>query len=149
MHRLGEVFPKQGIGSLKLGESKDCLLQLLGEPIRESINRRDGIVYNYEGFRLTFNQDEKLESIEVYPGTQITYKGLDIFNGVSAWEQLIHEEPSPLHLVGTIVLLSSGVSMWEDPNEEEQNKSFVISADGVWDDLKSKLKPYEKKPYNN
>lgn len=57
---------------------------------------------------------------------------------------IIQDEPNPLHLVGTIVLLGSGVSIWENPDEEDQNKSFVISVDGVWDNLKNELKPYTR-----
>lgn len=145
MNKLGEIIPRKGIGILKLGESKNSLLQLIGEPIRESKNRRNCIVFTYEGFRLTFNLGNNLESIEVYPEISITYKGIEIFSGVAGWEQLIKDEPSPLHLSGAIVLLGSGVSIWEDPNEENQNKSFVISAEGSWDKLRSKLKPYERK----
>lgn len=87
MNKLGEVIPKRGIGNIKLGESKDTLQKLLGTPFREGKNRRNCIVFTYDGFRLAFNQSEMLESIEVYPEASITYKGLDIFNGTSAWVQ--------------------------------------------------------------
>ncbi len=142
MNELGEVIPRKGIGEIQLGESKSSLLSLLGNPDRESKGRHNKSSFDYEGFNLTFNENGMLESIEVYPGTQITYEGLDIFEGDRAWKRLINDDPSPYHLSGTIILLSLGVSMWEDPEEEKQNKSFVISADGAWDRLKKRFKPY-------
>jgi len=145
MNELGEVIPKNGIGKIQLGEFKSTLLSVLGNPVRESKKRHDRSSCDYVGFNLIFNADDILESIEVYPETRITYKGLEIFDGSNAWKQLISDDPNPFYLSGTIILLALGVSMWEDPEEEEQNKSFVLSADVAWDKLKDKLKPYVKK----
>ena len=144
MIKLGEVLPRKGIGNILLGETKEATLSILGKPKREANRKRNRTDLTYDGFCLIFNADQILEVIEVYPESEITYKGLSIFGGQEAWKQLIADEPEPLCLSGTIVLPSLGVSMWQDPDEEEQDKSFVISMDGVWDRLSEKLKPYKE-----
>ena len=142
MKELGEVIPKTGIGEIQLGKSKDSVLAQLGNPVSESKKRRNKICLVYDGFNLTFNANETLESIEAYPEVSVTYKGLNVFYDKCAWNKLIDDDSSPYHLSGTIILLDLGVSMWEDPKEEMQNRGFVISSDGVWDRLKDKFKAY-------
>lgn len=142
MNELGEVIPRKGIGEIQLGESAASLISLLGNPVREGKERHNKSSMDYEGFNLTFTEHGALESIEVYPGTRITYKGIEVFEDDRAWKSLIKDDPNPYHLSGTIILLNLGVSMWEDPNEDRQNKSFVISADSAWDHLKNRFKPY-------
>lgn len=145
MNNLGELIPRAGIGKIKLGADKSSIINLLGSPIRENQERRSRTSLDYDGFNVMFSEDSKVESIEVYPKIIITYKGNEIFKNDTAWKQLIIDDGNPFHISGTIVLLNLGVSMWEDPNEEEQDKSFVVSIEGAWDRLKNKLKPYESK----
>lgn len=145
MKELGEVIPRIGIGEIHLGQSKDSIQELLGVPPRENKKRRNRIQCCYDGFNLTFSEDELLESIEAYPEVNVTYKGLNVFTDNSAWGKLIDDDSTPFQLSGTIILLDLGVSMWKDPDEESQNKSFVLSADGVWDFLKDRFKAYVPK----
>lgn len=146
MKELGELTPRIGIGRIRLEQSKQSIGKLLGIPTRENEKRRNRVQWWYEGFNICFGENELVESIEAYPGALVTYEGLNVFTDRNAWEKLIKDDSTPYQLSGTIILLGLGVSMWANPNEESQNKSFVLSADGVWDRLKDRFKAYESKP---
>lgn len=137
-----EFTPQLGFSDLKLGMTETEIKSLLGNPNTVSQKRRGRYTAAYNYYSITFSPEKIAVNIEVFFGTNVSYKGKDIFDNQDTRKQLILDDGEAKVISGTIVLLNLGLSIWEDENEDNSNKTIVAFMAGEWDRLKNKMKTY-------
>ncbi|MCG7928916.1 MAG: hypothetical protein N0E44_02555 [Candidatus Thiodiazotropha lotti] len=142
MPTILEFLPKIGFGPIKLGMREADIESFLGKPNYISEKRRGRYSAVYNDFSITYSPEKVVVNIEVYMGSVVTYEGRNIFTDPSVRQILIREDGDAKVISGTIVLLNLGLSMWEDEEEEDQNKTIVAFSEGEWDNLLDRMKSY-------
>lgn len=137
-----DFLPKIGLGPIKLGMNQADIEASLGSPIRYSKKYKNKLIAVYDKYSITYNSKLLVQSVEVYSGSIVKYKGRDIFTDPAVRRQLIEDDGNAQTISGVIVLLNLGISLFDLDGDNNTDKGISIFDEGVWDDLKTKMVPY-------
>jgi hypothetical protein len=139
-----EIIPYSAFGPLNFGKTtKDECVLLLGEPLKERINRKGIEEFKYEQFIVRFHP----RTLTVWECTLLPYADASIDDIAITWDRnflrlACEKDQSPRDLYGFIVLQRLGIAVTGVHDDDDSQLAITVFSKGEFDDLLPESTPY-------
>jgi hypothetical protein len=138
-----EIVSYVGVKPLLFGMTEAQVEKLLGRPLDVIINDLGERDVEYKNFSLRYSrEDATLVEVGLLPRSNVTIRGIDLFNNPKAFETLLREDSCPLEVHGFVVLLNLGITLTGFHDNDPSQLAATAFVRGRWDHLKPKLKKF-------
>lgn len=127
-----------GVGSIKFGMQRVEIYNEIGMSSRSRKSRFSSEVTEFwyeNGLQLTFSDQESLLEVSLYPSLScVEFRGIRLFEepGVDVMKKLRDLDHNPLEKVGVTIFLKLGIAVTGFLNENDDQKSVSVFAEGRW-----------------
>jgi hypothetical protein len=138
-----EIAPFEAAGPIRFGMTRTEVHAALGDPIRETRNRRGEIDESWGAVSVRYAvEDGRVVEVGLVPPAIATYKGHDVFASPDSMRLLQADDPAPMEYMGFVVFLLLGITLTGFHDDDDSQRAVTAFARGRWDHLRSKLRPF-------
>lgn len=134
--------PYISVGPIRFGMSIEEIQKILGEPKKTIKSPMQQVREVRENLIIFYSvKNQTVEEISCSPGINVYYHNKNIIQDNILF-YLKQFDNDPYEGIGTIVFFKLGVATSGYHNNDESQKNVTFFKQGVWDDVKPRLKPY-------
>lgn len=131
-------------GPLKLGHttSNECL-QLLGHPVRQTVNREGRKEFVYHQFIVRCDaQTDLVRECTLLPRADATIDGIKVTWDLDFLRRICDRDGSPIETYGFIVCHNLGIAVTGIHDNDESQLAITVFSKGEFDSLLGQSVPY-------
>ena len=139
-----EIIPYSAFGPLSFGKTTkhECVL-LLGDPLKERINRKGIEEFEYEQFIVRFNSKTMtVRECTLLPHADAIISGITVTWDRNFLRLACEQDQSPRDVYGFIVFQRLGIAITGVHDDDESQLAVTAFSKGEFDDLLPESTPY-------
>lgn len=143
-----DLEPFIRVGPLRFGMQENEVIDVFGNPLSTSHNRRGEMNYRYSDTSLRFSK-ESLQLVEVglHPEASLIVHEINVFEDPDAFSKILQTDPVVLEHLGFVVFFGLGLTLTGFHDSDESQKGATCFARGRWDHLRSSMRPFNFKEF--